>query len=301
MRIGKLLTIANICLVAICCAAAPAWADGRPKVVATFTILADMTQRIGGTLIDLHTLVGPSGDAHVFDPRPSDARALGDADLVISNGLGFESFLPGLVASTGYAGNIITATAGIAARPFDSGDKVSNGDPHAWHDLTNAAIYIANIANGLAQLDAGNADTYRANAQAYLAEISRLDSEIKARFAIVPENRRLIVTSHDAFGYFGRAYGLTFLGAGGVSTAIEPSAGKIAELIDTMRAAGVRALFVETLVNPDLVAQIARETDVNIGGALFADTLSDVRGPAPTYLEMMRYNAATIASALIGG
>lgn len=276
----------------------PAIADERPRVVATFTVLGDMTARIGGTLVDIVTLVGPGGDVHIFDPRPSDARAVDGADLVIANGLGFENFLPGLIASTGYTQPVVVASDGIAPR---SGATVSGLDPHAWHDLANARIYVENIERGLARLDPQHAPDFHRNAAEYLTEIDRLDAEIRAMFADLPPDRRLIVTSHDALGYFGAAYGLVFKGAEAMSTGAESSAQDVARLIDEIHEQGVLALFVEILVNPALIEQIARETGVQIGGRLYTGALSDASGPAPTFLDMVRTNALTIAAAMAGG
>ncbi len=275
----------------------PAAAQDRPQVVATFSILGDMVRVIGGDHIDLVTLIGPGGDAHQFDPRPSDARSVGAADLVVANGLGFERFLDRLVASTGYDGLVVTASTGVTARHFESAPAV---DPHAWHDLENARRFIENITVGLATIDPARADTYRANAAAYNGQLDELEAELTSLFAPIIADRRRIVTSHDSFGYFGAAFDLQFLGAGGVSTSIEPSAGEIAGLVDLIRDFGVRAIFVETLVNSALINEISRETGVAVGGTLYGDTLSTPDGPAPSFIAMMRHNARTIASALNG-
>lgn len=290
--------VAVLALTAIAIQSNSAVAQERLRVVATFSILGDMTRTIGGDHIDLVTLIGPGGDVHVFDPRPSDARAFGAADLVIANGLGFERFLGGLIASTGYGGPVIIAAAGTPPRGFDKGVGV---DPHAWHDLDNARRYIDNIAAGLAAADPAHDEVYKSNAVAYIAELDNLEAELKHLFSSIPADRRLIVTSHDSFGYFGTAFGVRFLGAGGISAAIEPSAGEIAELVDLIRSSGVRAIFIEASVNAALIDEIARETGVAIGGTLYADTLSQPDGPAPTFIAMMRHNARTIAGALAGG
>lgn len=271
---------------------APATAEAPLKIVASFTILADMTARVGGDLVEVSSLVGPGGDVHVFDPLPTHARALREADLAIANGLGFEAFLDGLIEASNYEGPVLR----LGERIAGIGD-----DPHAWHDPAKARKYVSLIAAMLITLDPVHEEEYRANALAYIAEIKMIDAEIKAVFENIPPARRLIVTSHDAFGHFGAAFGLTVKGAGGISTSTEPSARDIAELVGEIRQSDVGAVFVETLVNPALIEQVARETGTVVGGVLYGDTLSEPDGAAPTYLEMMRHNAATIAAALTGG
>ena len=296
-------------------------AEDKPAIVVTFSILADMVREVGGDHVDMTVLVGADGDTHQFDPLPSHARAMDNADILIANGLGFEEFLPSLIESTGFAGTIIVASDGITPRVMtgghaghaddlngvteDEGDAdghEENGvDPHAWHDLANARIYVANIAAGLSSADPTNAAAYQANALRYTADIDALDAEIRAAFAAIPDDQRLIITSHDSFGYFGAAYGLTFEGVIGVSTGDDPSAGDIAALIEEINEEGVRALFIENLTNAALIEQIARETGAIVGGEIYSDALSQADGPAPTFLDMMRHNATTIAGALAGG
>ena len=289
--------------------AAPAWADGKLPVVASFSILGDMTQRVGGERIAVTTLVGPDGDAHVYEPGPADAKAVAAARVLVVNGLGFEGWMDRLEQAAGFKGVEAVASAGVAPLSMAEADEAGHDDhehdhghggvdPHAWQNVANAQAYIRNIAAALERADPEGAAVYRANAQAYLAELEALDAEIRAAMTAIPAPQRVLVTSHDAFGYFAAAYGVTVLAPQGMSTESEASAADVAGLIRQIRADGVRAVFVENITNPRLLEQVSRETDAAIGGVLFSDALSPPGGPAATYVEMMRHNAWTIASAL---
>ena len=299
-------------------ATSPTWASEKLKVVATFTILGDMVSTIGGEQVALTTLVGPDGDPHVFEPTPADAGALGQADLVIVNGLGYEGWLDRLVKASGYSGPIVVASEGVAvlegaeghghghedeghsdetAEKEDDHHHEGEYDPHAWLDLANGRIYVANIASALAAADPAHAEAYRDRAEAYDRELLTLDEDIRARLGAVPPEQRQVVTSHDAFQYFGQAYGVAFHAPLGWSTEREASAGDVAQLIRQMREEGIRALFLDNITDPRLLQQLAREADAAIGGTLYSDSLSGPTGPAPTYLEMFRHNAGEIAKA----
>ena len=285
-------------------------------VVATFSILGDMVERIGGAHVNVTTLVGPNGDTHVYQPTPAAARAVGDAEVLIVNGLEFEGWLDRLAKAAGFDGVLVVATAGIEPIAFedDHGEQqASLGgkghddhaghdhgalDPHAWQSLENAVIYVDNITAALAKADPANAAEFYGNRAAYVAEIEALEAEIRAMMAAIPENARTVVTSHDAFQYFGREYGLTFLAPQGISTESEASAQDVARLIEQMRTEGTTAVFVENIADPRLLEQIANETGAAIGGTLYPGALSGADGPAASYLDMMRYNATTLAAAL---
>ena len=271
---------------------APAPAAEKLHVVASFSILGDITARIGGERISLTTIVGANGDAHVHQPTPDDARAFADADLIIVNGLGFEGWLDRLTEASGTRGVIAVATNGV--RP------VGENDPHAWQNAANAVVYAENIAKALCSADRGACESYKANAFAYVAELAALDAEIKSAVARIPLDRRTVIMSHDAFGYFAAAYGVTILAPEGVSTESEASAKEVAELIEQIRAQKASALFVENIADPRLIEQIARETGLKIGGELFSDALSAADGPAPTYIMMMRHNMRLLADAMAG-
>lgn len=286
-----------------------AGAGAKPRLVASFSILGDMAHRIAGDRAEISILVGPGGDAHVFEPSPRHAAMVGGADLLVINGLGFEGWTERLVEAADFKGPVVITSKGITPLPAEDHDEHENGhegeaaqalgatDPHAWQDLGNARVYVANIADGLCTVDAGNCSAYRENAARYQQEITALDGEIRALFAAAPKDRRRVITSHDAFSYFAQAYGLDML-APLSSGGTDPSARDIAVLIGQIREHGISALFVETNADRRVMDQIARETGTRIGGELYSDTLSPEGGPAASYLEMMRHNAAAIAAAL---
>ena len=310
------LLISAIALFGLSLAApAPTWsADAPIPVVATFSILGDMVKRVGGDRVAVTTLVGPDGDAHVYQPGPADARAASEAEILVFNGLEFEGWLDRLVEASGFGGIRVVATDGIDAIRLEDDDHHDDDhadeddhdhghhhgafDPHGWHDLANAVIYVDNITAALAKDDPANASTYYGNRATYVAEIEALDAEIRKTFAGLPEDRRTVVTPHDAFGYYSEAYGLRFLAPQGLSTESEPSAGDVAALIRQIRKEGIKAVFVESLTDPRLIEQIADETGASIGGTVYSDALSGPDGPASTYLDMMRHNTEMFAAAL---
>ncbi len=270
------------------------WAADKLKVVTTFTILGDMVKNVGCEHVALTTLVGPDADAHVYEPTPADARALAQADVVVVNGLGFEGWIDRLVKVSGYKGRVVVASAGIA--PLTA--EPDRPDPHAWQDLANGRLGVANIARELVAADPPHADDYRRRAEAYDRQLAALDRDIRGRLEALPADRRKVITSHDAFQYFGRAYGIDFHAPVGLSTESEPSAGEVAALIRQMRDEGIQAIFVENITDPRLVEQLAREAGAVIGGTLYSDSLSGPTGPAPTYLDMFRHNVGEISKAL---
>ena len=279
--------------------APPGLAASEVTAVASFSILGDMVARVGGDRVAVTTIVGPNADTHVYEPKPGDAIAVSAADIFFVNGLGFEGWMDRFVESTGYKGPLITVSDGVATNTMDDeGETVT--DPHAWQSLGNGLLYVENIAKGLCQVDAAGCETYTANARTYEAEIAALDATVKAGIAAVPEGKRKVITTHDAFGYFGEAYGVTFLAPEGVSTESEASAMDVAQLIEQVRSEGVTALFVENMSDPRLLEQIASETGVKVGGELYADALSAPDGPAPTYLDMFRHNVGLLIPAMEG-
>ncbi|THF65359.1 metal ABC transporter substrate-binding protein [Pseudothauera rhizosphaerae] len=282
----------------------------KMDVVASFSILGDLAAAVGGERVTVHSLVGPDQDAHGFQPRPSDARRVGAADLVIANGLGFDAWMERLARSAGAKRPVLIASRGIrtleTAHEEDHEEGHEGGhdhghhdvDPHAWQDVANAIIYVRNIADALAAADPEGAALYRANAERYAAELQTLDAEIRNALATVPPQRRKVVTSHDAFAYFGRAYGVRFLAAHGVASEAEPSARDIARLIRQIRAEQVPAAFLENVVDPRLVERIRSEGGARLGGTLYSDALSAGDGPASTYVALMRHNLATLLAGL---
>lgn len=289
-----------------------AFAQDKLPVVASFSILGDMVSKVGGDRVDVTTIVGPDGDAHVYEPMPADAQAVAAAKVVFVNGLAFEGWLDRLVGAAEYKGPVVVVTTGIepltmaeehhdegeAEAETEAGEEHGGADPHAWQSVDNAKIYVSNIAAALIAADPAGEGVYSANALAYLTELSGLDVEIQAAIAALPVDRRSIVTSHDAFGYFGAAYGLTLHAPEGLSTEAEPSAADVATLITQMKAEAIPAVFMENITDSRLLEQIMTETGAKVGGTLFSDALSSPDGPASTYLKMMRHNITTLTAAL---
>ena len=271
----------------------PARAEERLNVVASFSILGDFVKNVGGDRINVTILVGPNSDAHVYSPSPADAKKIADAKLVIVNGLGMEGWLPRLVQSAGSKATIITATEGIA--PLKRG---SDADPHAWQSVANAKIYIANIRTALGAANPADAAAFKSNAEAYLAKLDALDREIRDAVAKIPENRRKVISTHAAFGYFTAAYGIQFIAPLGVSTESEPSARDIAGIITQVKSAKIPAVFLENISDPRLIQRISAETGARLGGTLYSDSLTDEKGDAPTYIDMVRHNIKALTRAL---
>ncbi|WP_052135558.1 metal ABC transporter substrate-binding protein [Collimonas arenae] len=265
-------------------------------VVASFSILGDIVNTVGGDRVAVSTLVGPDQDAHVFEPTPADVEAIAKARLVVINGLGFEGWMARLTDAADYRGSIVVASDGVLARQRPG--KGARPDPHAWQDPVNVMIYTRNIVAALSKLDPASSAAYKANGERYLRALADLDRWAQAQFSAIPALRRTVITSHDAFEYFGAHYGVVFLAAQGVSTDSEPSAHDIALLIRQIKQQHVKAVFFENMSNPRLLQQLSRDAGVAPGGKLYADALSAPGGPAPTYLHMMRYNIAQILVAL---
>lgn len=277
-------------------AAAVAATPAAPlKAVASFTILADMLREVGGELVQVESLVGPNGDAHLFEPRPADLRRLAQADLLVVNGLHFERWMERLLKASGYRGRLVVASDGVEARR--AGLVL---DPHAWHDLRIARRYAGNLGAALAQLRPAQAEVIRARTAAYQQRIDALDAEIRAGLQGIAAERRRVMTTHDSFGYFGAAYGVEFLAPQGWSTESEPSAAQVAQLIRQIRQQGVRAVFIENLSNTRLIERIAAEGGVKVGGTLYSDALSPPGSAADSYLKLVRHNADTLLAGLRG-
>ena len=280
-------------------------------VVASFSILGDMLREVGGDGLAVRVLAGPDVDAHSFQPRPSDAQALRTARLVVRNGLGFEPWLDRMLAAAGQQGRLVTASQGITPRqagPADHGHSHGHShghdhdavDPHAWQDLRLGQSYVRTILAGLQAADPAGAAGHAARAEAYLARLAALDAWVRAEIGRVPEARRVVVTSHDAFGYFGAAYGVRFIAPQGVSTAAEPSAAEVARLIRLLKREGITAVFLENMANPATLNRLAAEAGVTVKGRLYADALSSADGPAPSYEAMFRHNVGLLTAAMRG-
>jgi zinc/manganese transport system substrate-binding protein len=274
-------------------ATTPSHAQERINVVASFSILGDFVSNVGGERINLTTLVGPDGDVHVYTPAPSDAKTIADARLVMINGLGLEGWLPRLLQSSGSKAPVIIATKGIV--PLQAG---SDADPHAWQSVADAKIYVANIRDALVQADPADGGYFRERAERYLAELDALDSEVRAAVAQIPPERRKVISTHKAFGYFSAAYGIEFIAPSGVSTETEPSARDVAGIISQIKAEKIPAVFLENISDDRLIRRIAAETGAKVGGTLYSDSLTDEKGPAPTYIDLVRHNIKALTSAL---
>jgi len=287
-------------------AALPSTAKAQDKlpVVATFSILGDLVSNVGGDRVAVKSLVGPNGDAHVYSPSPADARTLADAKLIVTNGLGFEGWLTRLVKSSNSKARNVVASKDVKPRKLagkhahDHGHGPSDGDPHAWQSVANAKTYVANIRDGLIAADPAGKAVYEANAAAYLDKLEALDREIRETIAKIPPERRRIITTHDAFGYFSDAYGVEFVAPQGVSTESEASARDVARIITQIKKQKIPAVFLENISNPRLLKQIADETGAKVGGTLYSDALTDEKGPAPTYIDLIRHNIRTLSAAL---
>ncbi|MDK1397007.1 metal ABC transporter substrate-binding protein [Pseudomonas protegens] len=273
-----------------------AQAADKLAVVTSFSILADMTRQVGGEHVHINNLVGTDEDAHTYEPSPDDAKALLKARLIIKNGLGFEPWLDRLVASTATQAQVVTASRGVIPRTLEE-DGESVPDPHAWHNLANSELYVSNITKALIAADPAHQADYQRNSQAYLKQIYRLLAEAKAKLGSLPPGNRKIVTSHDAFGYLGQAYGIDFMAPQGLSTEREPSAAEVAALITQIRNAKVKAVFMENIKDARLLKQIADESGAHIGGTLYSDALS-ASGPASTFTGLFEYNLDTLYEAL---
>ena len=273
--------------------ASPLHAAERLNVVASFSILGDFVRTVGGDRVDVTTLVGPDSDVHVYTPAPSDAKRIADANLVIVNGLGLEGWLPRLVQSAGSKAQVVTVSAGIA--PLKLG---SAADPHAWQSVPNARIYVSDIANALAAADPDDTEFFRARAKAYLDKLEALDREVREAVAKIPPERRKVISTHDAFGYFAAEYGVQFVAPLGVSTETEPSARDIAAIIGQIKAQKIPAVFLENISDDRLIRRIAAETGAKVGGTLISDGLTGEKGLAPTYIDMVRHNIKALTSAL---
>lgn len=300
------------------------------KVVASFSIIADFAKNVGGDRVEITTLVGPDGDAHVYEPRPADAVAVSKAGVVLVNGLEFEGFLKRLIDTSGTKAPVVELTKGVEplklseepaghAHPeaeeeeghdhkaeeagHDHGHEGHHHhgefDPHAWQSIKNAEIYVKNIAGAFCEVDKAGCATYTANSDAYIAKLAALNKKMKTEIAAIPPEKRVIITSHDAFGYFEHAYGLNFLAPEGISTESEASAADVAKLVDQVKHDKASAIFVENITDKRLIDQIASETGLKVGGTLYSDALSTADGPAATYIDMINHNIQTIKAAVL--
>lgn len=296
-RLRYVITLLIACVSAAIAGQARAQAPEKLPVVATFSILADFARNVGGERIEVTALVGPNGDIHVYQPKPADAKVLGAARLILVNGLGLEGWIDRLIKASGAKAPVVVAATGIKPQQMREDGRLEL-DPHAWQSIANAKIYVANIRDALIAVDPEGASAYRANADTYLGKLDALDQEVRAEIAKIPPGRRQIITTHDAFGYFGTAYGFRFIAPEGVSTETEASARDVAKIIRQIKASNIPAVFLENVTDPRLVRNIATESRAKVGGTLYSDALSSPDGPAATYIEMMHNNIRELSAAL---
>lgn len=311
----RLLAVCLLGLIITTPAHAQSGAQQKLRVIASFSILSDMVAQIGGEHIEIVTLVPAMGDAHVFQPTPSDARALAAADLLVANGLNFEPWLDRLVAASGFRGQRVVASAGIAPlalrgehhdhkhdHKHDHGKASKKGaridDPHVWHDLTRMQAYLQNIVQGLVAADPARAETYRSRGAAYAAELQALDGWAMAEIGRLPRTHRKVITQHDAFGYLAARYQIDFMAPQGITTEAEASAETVSRLIRQIKRENVQALFFENIANPRLIEQIAREAKVKVGGRLYSDALSPPGGEADSFVKMYRLNITRLTETM---
>jgi len=274
----------------------PALADKLP-VLASFSIMADLVQEVGGERVTVSSLVGPDQDAHVFQPAPQDVKKLAAAKVFVVNGLGFEGWLNRLSKSSGFKGQTVVASQGVKPLVMVDDDHDhghdhghASQDPHAWHNPQNVKLYVRNISAALTQADPAGKDYYSQRAQAYSQQLEQLDNDARQRFAAIPASQRKVLTSHDAFAYLAQRYQIRFLSPQGVSTEAEASAKGVAKLVRQVKSEKIRAVFMENMSDKRLLEQLSREAGVQIGGKLYADALSPANGPAASYVQLFKHN-----------
>lgn len=275
-------------------------AQAKPiEAVASFTVLADMVQNVGGDHVHVTSLIGPNGDPHAYEPTPNDAQALKRANLVFVSGLHLEGWLDRLIKASGYQGQPVVLSNGIKTRSMEEDGKRIT-DPHAWNSAANGVVYVRNIISALQKADPANASDYQAKGEQYIQQLEQLDAYARAQVQAIPSGKRKVLTSHDAFGYFGDAYGVTFLSPLGFSTETEASAADVGKLITQIKQEHVSTYFFENSSDPRLVKQIADASGAQPGGELYVESLSPADGPAPTYAQMFRYNVDKLTAAMKG-
>jgi len=301
------LTRAIIAIFAILLNISPSYADeGKLKVVTSFSILGDMIKNVAGDDIELRILVGANGDTHEYQPTTEDSKAISNADLIIINGLGFEPRIEKMIKSSGYKGKVIIASNHVKTIAPKDGEDHDHGhhddaeahDPHAWQNAANGKIYTSNISEALIEADPKNADIYRKNSTAYLTKLDDLDNWVRFELLKVPSEKRKLISTHDAFAYFAKAYNVEFLSPLGLSTESQPSAKDIARLIDQIRKQKITALFFENMSDQRIIKQLEKDAGAKIGGTLYSDALSLPEEPASTYIDMFKHNVSILVSAM---
>lgn len=273
------------------------------EVVTSFSVLADLARQVGGDRVSVESLIKPGGDPHVFQPGPAQVRQLAGANLFVINGLGLEGWMSRLKGSSGFKGPVVVASHGIKTRKAEGNESEHHHhhgelDPHAWHDVENVRHYVSNIAEGLCKASPADCTGFQERAHAYDQKLQQLDQEIHSAIDAIPAEKRRVMVSHSAFGYYGRAYQIKFMAPVGVSTEEEPSAATVGTLIREARRQKVHAFFFENNSDPRLLKRMASELKNVSIGELYADSLSPADGPAGDYISMMNFNTKAITGAL---
>nr|WP_246588247.1 zinc ABC transporter substrate-binding protein [Bartonella raoultii] len=283
-----------------------AYQHDKIRVVVSFSILADLVKNVGGNHISMTTLVGPNANTHTYEPTPRDAQTLRNAHIIFINGLHLEGFMDRLITASATQALLVKVSTNIPLLEMQNQEHGvqqhnhdSNIDPHAWQTIPNVEIYVKNIAAAFCKIDQQSCTSYRKNSARYIKKLQTVQELLKKKIATIPKDKRIIITSHDAFGYFAKEYGFTILAPQSASTEAEATAADVAKLIQQIKTNKAAALFVENISNPRLIKQISKETGLKIGGTLYSDALSDQNGPAATYLDMMTHNVNTIVDAII--
>jgi manganese/iron transport system substrate-binding protein len=280
-------------------AGASAWAQEKPKVVTTFTIIADMARNVAGDLADVQSITKPGAEIHNYQPTPGDMVKAQDADIILANGLNLELWFERFLQNLGDVKRV-TVSDGVAPISISGGGYDGKPNPHAWMSLANAEIYVDNIAAALSSIDPINADAYAANAARYKARLTETVGPLRAAIRALPPERRFLVTSEGAFSYLARDYALTEIFLWPINADQQGSPRQVQAVIEAVRANRIDVVFSESTISPKPAEQVARETGARYGGVLYVDSLSDADGPVPTYLELLRVTSQTILEGLSG-
>lgn len=302
-----LVTLTLAALLLAGCGPVPQNADNALNVLASTTFLADITQNVAGDRAQVVSLLPIGSDPHAYQATPADVVKISESTILILNGIEYEHFIEPLLENADGERLVIVASDGLEPHPMEEdageehagGEEHEAGDPHMWLDPNLVITYVENIRDGLSQADPGGAEVYRSNAEAYIAQLKDLDSFIKSQVESIPAERRLLVTNHEALGYFAERYGFTIVDTilPSVSSEASASAQEVASAIERIKLSGAPAIFLGEVENDSLAEQIASETDIKVVRDLYLETLTD-GPPAATYIEMMKYNVTQIADAL---
>ena len=290
--------IKNILTSILCVSAFISYSQDKIKVVSSASIFQDMAKNIGGDKVISESIVPIGGDPHTYTPKPSDVELVSSADLILINGLTFEGWITELIENSGTKAKVVLITEGV--EPITSQKYHNASDPHAWMDASNGVKYVYNISAALASVDKENALFYADNGAKYTAEIKKAHDYIKNQVATIPKSQRILITSHDAFQYYGRAYDITLNAIMGISTESEAQSKDLQRVVKAIRENNIPAVFIESTINPKMLQQIASDTGVKIGGELYADSVGDADSEAPTYISMLTHNTNVIVKALTG-